>query len=87
MKKSTVRRNNMMNKGSKVKKSTVRKGSKVKKSTMRKVTTVKKNTVMICSTVRRAALKNNCKRTVKASMKKLKSVARMMKKVTRAKSQ
>lgn len=68
-----VRKGNMMNRCN-----TVRKGSLMKK---------KGSMMNRCSTVRRVALKNKCKRTFKASMKKLKTVARMMRKVTRAESQ
>ena len=49
----------------------------------------KKNNSMVmrCNTVRRTTLKKKCTRIVKASMKKSKTVERMMSKVTRVKSQ
>ena len=47
----------------------------------------KNNMVKICNTVRRKTLKKKCKRTFKASMKKSKTVARMMSKLAREKSQ
>ena len=53
---------------------------------MKRCSTVKKYSLMKKTTkeqVKREALKKKCKRVVKASMKKLKTVARMMRKVTR----